>query len=560
MKRLNGNRMSIVVVVIVAAIVVGGGRAKADFTFGEPVNLGPSVNTSYGDCAGCFSSDGLEMYMDSDRPGGSGSWDIWVTTRETINDDWSTPVNLGPVVNAGGYEFVAHISQDGLELYFTSNRPGGYGNLDMWVTKRATKDDAWGIPENLGPLLNSSRRDGAPRLSTDGLELFFFSENRAGGYGHFDIWVSRRATKDDPWEEAENLGPIVNSSACDTYPFLSSDGLLLFFCEEIGAPIRPEGLGSGDMWLTRRESISDPWGTPVNLGPIVNSSSYDGAPQVSFDGSMLYFCSQRAGGFGGTYGDIYQSQIIPIVDFNGDGIVDSSDMCIIVDHWGTDNQLCDIGPMPWGDSVVDVEDLVVLSEHLFEEVDDPTLLAHWKLDEEADKTAYDSVGTNDGVIIGLPQWRSKDGVVDGALELNGTTFIAFDPVLNPADGPFSVLVWVKGGGPGQVIASSGRTNWLMADAATGALMTELSNVGQNGGSLGPEAVITDGNWHRIAFTWDGVNARLYVDTLLEAEDAQDDLINSSARLLLGTSMDREPGTFWSGLIDDVRIYNRVVNP
>jgi len=235
-------------------------------------------------------------------------------------------------------------------------------------------------------------------------------------------------------------------------------------------------------------------------------------------------------------------------------------MCIIIDHWGTDNQLCDIGPMPWGDGVVDGQDLIVLSGHLFEDVNDPTLVAHWKMDEEVGKIAYDSVGTNDGTIIGSPEWRLEDGAVDGALELNGTTFIAFDPVLNPADGPFSVLVWVKGGGPGQVIASSGRTNWLMADAATGALMSELSNVGQNGGSLGPEAVITDGNWHRIAFAWDGANARLYVDSLPVAEDAQDGLVNSFTRLLLGTGMDRKPDTYWSGLIDDVRIYNRVVSP
>jgi hypothetical protein len=90
---------------------------------------------------------------------------------------------------------------------------------------------------------------------------------------------------------------------------------------------------------------------------------------TSHDGSMLYFCSERPGGFGGSwYGDIYQAPIIPIVDLNGDGIVDSADICIIVDNWGTDNSLCDIGPMPWGDGVVNVEDLIVLAEHLFEEL------------------------------------------------------------------------------------------------------------------------------------------------------------------------------------------------
>ena len=68
------------------------------------------------------------------------------------------------------------------------------------------------------------------------------------------------------------------------------------------------------------------------------------------------------------YLDLYQTPIIPIVDLNGDGIVDALDMCIMVDHWGTDYSLCDIGPMPWGDGIVDVQDLIVLAEHLFKEV------------------------------------------------------------------------------------------------------------------------------------------------------------------------------------------------
>ena len=121
------------------------------------------------------------------------------------------------------------------------------------------------------------------------------------------------------------------------------------------------------MWLTRRETTDDPWGTPVNLGPTVNSScQYDQTPSISADGSTLYFTSERPGDIGG--GDIYQVSINPVVDLNADGIVDAGDMCIIIDSWGTDNPLCDIGPMPWGDGIVDVQDLIVLAEHLFEEI------------------------------------------------------------------------------------------------------------------------------------------------------------------------------------------------
>jgi hypothetical protein len=66
--------------------------------------------------------------------------------------------------------------------------------------------------------------------------------------------------------------------------------------------------------------------------------------------------------------DIWEVSIEPVVDLNGDGVVDAADMCIIVDNWGTDNPLCDIGPKPWGDGIVDVQDLIVIAEHLFEEV------------------------------------------------------------------------------------------------------------------------------------------------------------------------------------------------
>jgi hypothetical protein len=89
-------------------------------------------------------------------------------------------------------------------------------------------------------------------------------------------------------------------------------------------------------------------------------------PYISSDGSVFYFVSDRPGGVGGH--DLWQAPINPIVDLNSDGVVDALDMCIIVDHWGTDESLCDIGPMPWGDGIVDVQDLIVMAEHLFEEI------------------------------------------------------------------------------------------------------------------------------------------------------------------------------------------------
>ena len=96
---------------------------------------------------------------------------------------------------------------------------------------------------------------------------------------------------------------------------------------------------------------------------MVNSSSHEVASALSSDGHALYFSSERPGGLGGPYGDIYQAPILPIVDFNGDGKVAIEDLIFLIDNWGQSEPLCDIGPMPWGDGIVDAQDLEVLMSY-----------------------------------------------------------------------------------------------------------------------------------------------------------------------------------------------------
>ncbi len=102
-------------------------------------------------------------------------------------------------------------------------------------------------------------------------------------------------------------------------------------------------------------------------------------------------------------------------------------------------------------------------------------------------------------------------------------------------------------------------NWLMVDS-DGTLMTELKGTGRNATSLYSETVITDGNWHRIGFVWDGAQRNLYVDDAPVALDIQAGLVGSIGGLAIGVGKGNEPGTFWSGMIDDVRIYDRAVAP
>jgi hypothetical protein len=238
---------------------------------------------------------------------------------------------------------------------------------------------------------------------------------------------------------------------------------------------------------------------------------------------------------------------------------------MMVDYWGTDEPLYDIAPPPLGDGIVDVQDLILLSEYLFKEIFPPELIAYWKLDEAEGIFAYDSAGVNDAVVVGGTTWQPNSGQADGALQLDGVDgYVVAGPVLNPADGPFSVFAWIKGGAPGQVIISQQNgANWLGADPGLGCVLTELIPpalgrfVPQ---PLNSEVMITDGQWHRIGFVWDGENRLLYVDDILVAEDTQNNLSSSFGGLNIGCGSNSTVGTFWSGLIDEVRIYSQAVSP
>jgi N-acetylneuraminic acid mutarotase len=250
----------------------------------------------------------------------------------------------------------------------------------------------------------------------------------------------------------------------------------------------------------------------------------------------------------------------PEFDFNEDGVVDAQDMSIMVDHWHTDEPRYDLVPSPAGDGIVDVQDLIALSEHLFE---DYRLLAHWMLDETEGMFAYDSAAENDAIVIGGAVWQPEGGQVNGALEFDGIDDRIGAPLaLNPAEDRFSVFAWIKGAVPGQVILSQDNgVNWLQADI-NGALMTELTkSAGRSiGAPLYSETVITDDNWHRIGFVWDGSQRSLYVDDIVVAEDTQPNLVGASNGLWIGTSSNLKAGSFWSGMIDDVQVYDRAVAP
>ncbi len=247
-------------------------------------------------------------------------------------------------------------------------------------------------------------------------------------------------------------------------------------------------------------------------------------------------------------------------DLNADGKVDTTDLLRLIEAWGKDDPWADVAPAG-GDGVVDELDLEFLMGYWGQHVNDPTLLAHWTLDEESGANAVDSVQGHLASVLGGALWRPDAGKVGGALQSDGIDDCVLTGfALNPADGPFSAVIWIRGGAPGRVILSQkGGANWLLVDP-DGRLMTELKGPGRNGTPLTSAAVLTDGAWHRVAFTWDGLNRILYVDGVEVARDTQANLTASADGLYLGAGYTLAAGSYWSGLIDDVRIYNRAVRP
>ena len=252
------------------------------------------------------------------------------------------------------------------------------------------------------------------------------------------------------------------------------------------------------------------------------------------------------------------------VDFNSDGNVNFEDFCYLAAYFGDNEPPAAIPPLPFGDGTADARDVAALFDHWLEDV---LALAHWRLDEAEGDVAYDDAGDKDGVRHGDPNWRATGGSMGGALEFDGIDdYVSTDYILDPAEGPFSVYAWVKGGGPQEVVISqsNGMGNgwsWLCVDSA-GNLMTDLRAKAARGfhPPLISDFAITDGDWRRIGVVWDGTYRYLYVDGAEVKKDSepQPPLSGADGGLYFGAANTLSPETHWLGLIDDIRIYDMVV--
>jgi len=265
-----------------------------------PVNLGAVVNSELEELDPIVSKDGLSMYFGSLRAGGYGGVDIWVSQRASVDAPWGPAQNLGPTINTPFNDGQPALSLDGHRLYFNSNRPGGFGAADLYVSHRHDKRDelAWEAPANLGNVINTAAGESGPTLFEDdatGTVTMYFASNRPGGLGGNDIYASTGL--DDGTFGPPVLVSELSSSANDGAPAVRRDGLEIFIASE-----RPGQLGEQDIWVATRGSTSDPWSTPANVGPGINTVNAEGGPGLSADGTALYFHAAFRDGNVGTEG------------------------------------------------------------------------------------------------------------------------------------------------------------------------------------------------------------------------------------------------------------------
>lgn len=309
------------------------------------------------DWAASFSGDMLDVVWVSDQAqDGVTLWDIWGARRESIGAPWQEP-ELLDVVNTNRTESAPHLSYDGLTLTFTSDgRDGGYGGLDLWQTMRATRDDPWQEPVNMGPTINTRSNEGGATFSTDGLELIFNS----GCNGACSPSILRRSTRktlNDDWTIPERMRPkdrgdLVGSAA---YPSLSPDGLSLYFNTD-------GSYGNWDVFVSKRPSLDAPFGEKENLGAMINTSGRETGVRIAPDGSLYYGYRWSPGQRLTIWRAEADSIAIPLGDYNNNGVLDISDIDdLVVQVAAGENPIAyDLN----NDAMVNIEDIRVWTKDL----------------------------------------------------------------------------------------------------------------------------------------------------------------------------------------------------
>jgi hypothetical protein len=216
---------------------------------------------------------------------------VYISTWDSAANKWSLayPVQ-GDVNELFGKTSCTSISPDGFQMFLFKNNATNAIGGDIFVARR-THSGRWGQPQSIGKPINTSYYEDCACLSPDGNTLYFISE-KPGGYGNADIYTSARLGKAE-WGNPVNIGPVVNTSYDEGGMSMAPDGKTMFF-----SSTGHNSMGSYDIFKTVMTD-SGKWSTPVNLGYPINTVNMDKSLTISADTKYAYFTSDRKGGLGG---------------------------------------------------------------------------------------------------------------------------------------------------------------------------------------------------------------------------------------------------------------------
>ena len=277
--------------------------AGRPYCYDTPVHLESPINTPGFEGKPALSSDGLELYFVSDRPGslgGPGDQDIYVTRRNSIHSAWGAPERVPPPVSSAFFDITPTISLDGLALYFGSNRPGPFTPPwpDLWVSHRASVNHPWGPAVNLGPGINTPLFEGSIDISPDQRTVFF-----AGVTPDFvfDIFMARRGSTDEPFGARVKLTAPINSDGHDYGPALTPDGHTMFFSSGTDNPFAPGAINH--LYVSERQNDRAPWGPRIYLDTLNCPTCFGGLPTIRAGGQEICWMGDRGDSLGDK--DIY---------------------------------------------------------------------------------------------------------------------------------------------------------------------------------------------------------------------------------------------------------------
>jgi outer membrane protein OmpA-like peptidoglycan-associated protein len=254
-------------------------------------NLGPGVNTPLHDYSPIISSDGNTLIFTSNRSDDEkvikakmNYEDIYITTK--TGNTWAPPKKISTNINQQYNDAAASLSPDGKMLFLYYEEGGG----DIYVSK--LEGSEWTSPKPLNKNINTGMFwETSASITADGKKLYFAS-NRPGGIGELDLYVSELDDRGD-WGKATNLGPVINTPENEDAPFIHPDGVTLYFSSD-GHP----NLGNSDIFIS--EFKNGKWQKPENLGWPINTWEYDGFFTISADKKKGYYSTMKEGGLGET--------------------------------------------------------------------------------------------------------------------------------------------------------------------------------------------------------------------------------------------------------------------